>query len=126
MLFLCRIDELADPGTKNVVLKDDGEELDIIIVQSKGVRHAYINCCPHECIPLETFPNHFLTEDRRYLLCSGHGARFELATGVCRSGPCLGQGLDRLLVEEKDGALYLAESLPPAEIVRQKRARRRW
>jgi len=126
LVFLCRIDELTDPGTKNVVLSEDGEELDIIIVQTKAVRYAYVNCCPHQFIPLETFPNHFLTEDRKYLVCSGHGAQFELDSGLCRSGPCLGKGLDRLALEEKDGALYLAESLPPADIARQKRANRRW
>lgn len=126
MVFLCRIDELADPGTKNVVLGEGEEELDIIIVQTKATRYAYINCCPHQFIPLETFPNHFFTEDKKYLLCSGHGARFEPDTGACFSGPCLGKGLDRLAVAEEGGALYLAEALPPADIARRKRASRRW
>ena len=64
MIFLCRIDELADPGTRNVVLGQGADELDIVIVQTRGTRHAYINCCPHEFIPLETFPNHFLANQR--------------------------------------------------------------
>ena len=126
MIFLCRIDQLADPGTQNVVLGSGEEELDIIIVQTKGERHAYINCCPHQSIPLETFPNRFLTEDKKYFVCSGHGARFALDTGACVSGPCLGQSLDRLQISEQDGAVYLAEALPPAEIARNKRASRRW
>jgi nitrite reductase/ring-hydroxylating ferredoxin subunit len=125
-VFLCRIDQLADPGTWNVVLVEGEEELDIVIVQTKGARHAYVNCCPHQFIPLETFPNHFLTEDKRFLVCSGHGARFELATGACYSGPCLGEGLDRLAIEERDGAIYLAEPRSPSEIARAKRAARRW
>jgi nitrite reductase/ring-hydroxylating ferredoxin subunit len=125
-VFLCRIDALQDPGTWNVVLGEGEEELDIVIVRTKGTFHAYINSCPHQFIPLETFPNHFLTEDKKYLVCSGHGARFELATGACYSGPCLGKGLDRLAIEEKDGVLYLAELLTPAEIARNKRASRRW
>jgi nitrite reductase/ring-hydroxylating ferredoxin subunit len=125
-VFLCRIEELADPGTKNVVLGEGEDELDIVIVQTKGTRHAYINCCPHQFIPLETFPNHFLTEDKKHLVCSGHGARFALETGACVSGPCLGKGLDRLAIAEKDGAVYLNEALPPARIARNKRASRRW
>jgi len=124
--FLCRIDELADPGTRNVVLGQGADELDIIIVQTNGMRHAYINCCPHEFIPLETFPNHFLTEDKKYLVCSGHGARFALQTGECVRGPCLGKGLDRLSIEESEGAVYLAEARTPEEIARQKRMSRRW
>jgi nitrite reductase/ring-hydroxylating ferredoxin subunit len=125
-IFLCRIDQLADPGTWNVVLGQGEEELDIIVVQTKGARHAYINSCPHQFIPLETFPNHFLTEDKRFLVCSGHGARFALATGACYSGPCLGKALDRLKIEERDGAIYLVEPLSPGDIARNKRMSRRW
>jgi nitrite reductase/ring-hydroxylating ferredoxin subunit len=125
-VFLCPIDSLQDPGTFNVVLGEGEDELDIVIVQTKGARHAYINCCPHQFIPLETFPNHFLTEDKTHLICSGHGAKFELATGVCTSGPCQGQGLDPLTIAERDGAIYLDEPLAPAEIARNKRHLRRW
>jgi nitrite reductase/ring-hydroxylating ferredoxin subunit len=125
-VFLCRVDQLQEPGTWNVVLGEGEDELDIVIVQTRGARHAYINCCPHQFIPLEIFPNHFLTEDKTHLVCSGHGARFELATGACTSGPCLGKGLDLLAIEERDGAIYLAEPLAPAEIARNKRMSRRW
>lgn len=124
--FLCRIDELADPGTRNVVLGEGEDELDIVIVRTKGAAFAYVNCCPHQFIPLETFPNHFLTEDKRFLVCSGHGARFQLDTGKCYSGPCLGKGLEPLAIAEKDGALYLAETLSPQEIARAQRRNRRW
>ena len=125
-ILLCRVDELADPGTRNVVLGEGEDELDIIIVQTNGTRHAYVNCCPHQFIPLETFPNHFLTEDKKNLVCSGHGALFELATGVCVRGPCLGKALDRLRTEEVEGGVYLSETLSPSEIARSKRASRRW
>lgn len=126
MIFLCRIDELGDPGTKNVVLGEGEDELDIVIIQTKGARHAFINSCPHQFIPLETFPNHFLTEDKKYFLCSGHGARFALDTGECVYGPPKGRSLDRLAISEVDGAIYLAEPRPPAEIARDKRLTRRW
>ena len=114
MIFLCRIDELADPGTRNAVLGEGEDELDIIVVQTKGERHAYINCCPHQFIPLETFPNRFLSEDKKHFVCSGHGARFALSTGECVRGPCLGKSLDRLAILERDGGVYLAETRSPA------------
>jgi len=124
--FLCKIESLRDPGTQNVVFGEPPDELDIVIVQAQGTRHAYINSCPHEHIPLETFPNHFLTEDKKYFLCSGHGARFVLATGECIYGPCLGKSLTRLPIEERDGAIYLADPRTPQEIARAMRATRRW
>ncbi len=127
MIFLGRLEELSgEPSTKNGVLGEGEDELDIVIVQTNGARHAYINCCPHQFIPLETFPNHFLTEDGKHFVCSGHGARFELDTGKCVAGPCLGKGLDPLSTMEKDGALYLAEARSPADIARAKRSERRW
>jgi nitrite reductase/ring-hydroxylating ferredoxin subunit len=124
--FLCTLEGLADPGTKNVVLGQAPDELDIVIVQERGVRHAYINSCPHEHIPLETFPNHFLSDDKKHLLCSGHGARFVLATGECVSGPCLGKSLTRLAIEKRDGALYLVDPRSPEDIARAARVTRRW
>lgn len=126
MIFLCRIDALADPGTQNAVLGEGEDELDIIIVQTNGARHAYVNCCPHQHIPLETFPNRFLTADKKFLVCSGHGAKFALDTGNCTSGPCIGQSLEKLAIAERDGAVYLAEKRTPAEIARAKRLSRRW
>ena len=126
MIFLCRKSDLADPGTANVVLGHGADELDIVIVQAGGKAHAYINCCPHQFIPLETFPNHFLSEDRRHLVCSGHGALFDLATGICARGPCEGEGLRRLNIAEQEDAIYLNESDSPAEIARARRAGQRW
>ena len=126
MTFLCKIESLRDPGTQNVVLVEAPDELDIIIVQTGGTRHADINSCPHEHIPLEKYTNHFLTEHKKYLLCSGHGARFVLATGECISGPCFARSLTRLPIEELDGAIYLADPRPPEEIARSLRATRRW
>lgn len=126
MIFLCRTEELADSGTANVVLGEGEDELDIVVVRTGGKPHAYINSCPHQFIPLETFPNHFLTEDRRHLVCSGHGALFELASGICTRGPCIGRTLDRLTITERDGMIYLDEALLPKEIARRRRESRRW
>jgi nitrite reductase/ring-hydroxylating ferredoxin subunit len=126
VIFLCRTADIADPGTANVVLGQGEDELDVVIVKAAGRVRAYINCCPHQFIPLETFPNHFLTEDRRHLVCSGHGALFELGTGLCTQGPCEGLSLDALGIVECEGSVFLAEDLPPGEIARKKRAGRRW
>jgi len=126
LIFLCRVAELSDPGTKNVVFGEGEDELDVVIVKTQGTAYAYINSCPHQFIPLETFPNQFLTSDKRHLICSGHGALFELATGLCTQGPCVGQALDRLKTVECDGGIYLDEALPTAVIARAKRASRRW
>ena len=124
--FLCRMEDIAPTGAKGVVLGEGEDALDIVVVGKDGAHYAYVNSCPHQFVPLETFPDHFLTRDRTYLVCSGHGARFAPDSGKCVSGPCIGERLDRLEICEADGALYLAEELSPQEIARSKRRFRNW
>ena len=126
MIFLCRVEDLARTGAKGVVLGEGEDTLDVVIVEKNGMRHAYINACPHQFVPLETFPDHFFTEDKRHLFCSGHGALFVPETGVCVEGPCEGDSLERLDIVERDGAIYLDEERRPEEIARARKAKRNW
>ena len=49
------------------------------------------------------------------LVCAAHGALYEPDTGRCVAGPCLGARLVGLRVREReDGAIAVAEVLPPA------------
>jgi len=36
-----------------------------------------------------------------------HDARFEIETGECIFGPCLGEHLKKMMIEIKDKAVYL-------------------
>jgi nitrite reductase/ring-hydroxylating ferredoxin subunit len=49
----------------------------------------------------------YLNAARDRIVCSAHGALFDIATGICTLGPCMGQYLQpvRLMVEA--GAVYL-------------------
>ncbi len=126
MILLCRAEEIAKSGAKGVVLGEGADRLEIVVVQKDGRHHAYINSCPHQFIPLEIFPDHFHSEDKKHLICSGHGALFEPDTGLCVDGPCEDEFLDRLDIVEKDGNIYLDEPHSPEEIAREKRAKRNW
>ena len=42
------------------------------------------------------------------LFCTGHGALFRPADGVCVAGPCEGEGLSPWPVEVRDGAVVVA------------------
>jgi len=55
-------------------------------------RHAYLNAAG----------------DR--IVCSAHGALFEIDTGRCTLGSCLGQALTPVPVVVNGGEVYLAES----------------
>jgi nitrite reductase/ring-hydroxylating ferredoxin subunit len=42
-------------------------------------------------------------------VCSTHGAEFRLEDGLCTSGPCLGERLQQVMIEIKDGCILVAE-----------------
>jgi nitrite reductase/ring-hydroxylating ferredoxin subunit len=88
------------PGrTATFRLAREGRLVECFIVNTDGGFHAYVNRCPHAGTNLDLWPNEFMTEDGRHLLCSTHGAIFEPHTGVCVEGPCPGARLDVLGVE---------------------------
>ncbi len=104
---LCRIDEIDDPGARGFEVSGSNEHLDIIVVRQGDSVHGYINSCPHQGTPLETFPDRFLSRDGRELICSTHGARFQPADGLCTGGPCKGKRLAPIQLGLEDGCIRL-------------------
>ncbi len=84
------------------MLECAGHIYDIILWRHGEEVRAFHNQCPHLGMPLETFPDRFLTADKQALICSTHGARFD-KTGFCFAGPCKGKQLNGINVIEKDG-----------------------
>ena len=68
---------------------------------------AYRNICPHAGRPLNWHPDGFLDRLGEVIFCTGHGAEFAIATGVCLNGPCKGQSLSALPVELVDGVIFV-------------------
>jgi nitrite reductase/ring-hydroxylating ferredoxin subunit len=90
---------LADlpPGrTAKFRLSCGGRTLHGFVVNHDGGCHAWVNRCPHVGTPLDLWPNEFLTDDGREVICSTHGALFDPASGRCTAGPCAGDGLTRV------------------------------
>ena len=58
--------------------------------------------------PLDLWPNEFLSEDGRLIVCATHGALFEPSTGACIAGPCAGDALTRLAVRLEGGDVVVA------------------
>ena len=78
-------------------------------IRFEGVAHAYVNRCAHVGVELDWMPGKFFDSEGLLLLCSSHGALYDPATGECLGGPCRGGGLEKLAVEERDGAILLKE-----------------
>jgi nitrite reductase/ring-hydroxylating ferredoxin subunit len=67
-------------------------------IRFRSVVYAYPNACAHQ--ELEWQPGAFFDANRAHPVCSAHGADYELDTGRCVAGPCVGAALVRVSVRE--------------------------
>lgn len=107
--YLCRLDELSDPGSRGFGQREAGIGAALFLVRRQGEVYAYRNQCPHTGAPLEWLPDRFLDAEDELIQCALHGALFEPDSGLCLRGPCVGHRLESLPLVERDGALWLAD-----------------
>ena len=69
-----------------------GQPVRAFALRFDGKVVAYLNRCAHVPAELDWQPGEFLDMDRRWIICSIHGATYEPETGRCVGGPC-GRGL---------------------------------
>jgi nitrite reductase/ring-hydroxylating ferredoxin subunit len=77
---------------------------------------AYINRCAHVPVEMDWQPGEFLDHDKRWIVCSIHGATYEPADGRCVGGPCGRGRLIRIATAEIDGQAcwYPSPDIRPA------------
>ena len=102
----CRLGDLEDPGSRG---SPDGR---FFVVRRGGEAFAYLNVCPHYGAPLDWRPHAFLSVDRDLILCSMHGALFDIASGICVRGPCAGQALTRVEARVEGGDVFAGRAPP--------------
>ena len=106
---ICALDDIEDTESAGAVVDIDGRERPLILVRRGQRVWAYVNRCPHIGAPLDFRPGWFLTLDKSLINCANHGAHFEIETGLCVAGPCVGKSLEAVPVEVSDGRVRLAE-----------------
>lgn len=105
---LCAIADLAD-GEARGFPPPPGAHTGLFAVRRGERVHVYVNSCPHIGTPLEWMPDRFLSRDGKRIVCATHGAEFEIASGACTSGPCLGDCLEAVMIRIDDGILLVPE-----------------
>ncbi len=74
---------------------------------------AYVNECPHwDHARMAWRKDQYLNGEGSHIMCAAHGALFEISTGICVLGPCVGKRLK--LIELRIDAGRIA--LDPAEL----------
>jgi nitrite reductase/ring-hydroxylating ferredoxin subunit len=105
--FLCSSGELAERGRAylwEVLLW--GQRARAFALRFDGRVFAYLNRCAHVPTEMDWTPGEFLDIERRFILCSIHGAAYEPADGRCIGGPCGRGRLMPIEVREKGAEVY--------------------
>jgi nitrite reductase/ring-hydroxylating ferredoxin subunit len=105
--ILCKTSDIEDPGSKSFELKIKRKTQAIFVVHKDTEFFAYINKCPHTGSPLEWQEDQFLDLDKALIMCSSHGALFQIDSGECIAGPCTGDGLEPLPISIVDNVIQL-------------------
>ena len=101
---LCPSADLAERGQAlvfDVLLW--GQPARAFVLRHDGVLRGYINRCAHVPVEMDWQPGEFLDADKRFIVCSIHGATYEPAQGRCVGGPCGRSRLIALDVAEHGG-----------------------
>jgi len=109
--YICAINEIADPGSRGFTIRRGEQDISGFVVHKDGQFFAYRNSCPHTGAPLDWVEHRFLDADEALIQCAVHDALFDIESGSCVAGPCPGQSLQPLVVQQHDDALYLDESV---------------
>jgi nitrite reductase/ring-hydroxylating ferredoxin subunit len=104
---ICSAAELEERGRAFVWdVVQWGQPARAFVMRFDGRLVAYLNRCAHVPTEMDWNPGEFLDIERRFILCSIHGAAYEPADGRCVGGPCGRGRLTALRVEERDGEVY--------------------
>jgi nitrite reductase/ring-hydroxylating ferredoxin subunit len=106
MTKICDLEDIEDGESIGLTVEIDGQPKMLIAVRKGTQAFVYINSCPHIGTPLDLQPGKFLSFDKKHILCSTHGALFEIETGHCTFGPCKDDHLDILPIRVENGEVF--------------------
>ena len=104
---LCALEDIPEGEGREFLFGTDPGALRILVVRRQSQVWGYVNCCPHNYIPLNDVPDRFVTFDHEWIICSAHGAVFRYEDGFCEDGPCRGRALEPVPVSLADASVVV-------------------
>lgn len=90
---LCKLEDIPLNNSIGFDPLEEGRDSMFVVNTNQGLV-AYKDICPHYgTTSLPWRKNKYLNSATSKIICGAHGAEFEIDTGLCVSGPCLGQSL---------------------------------
>ncbi len=102
---VCASEDLTEggKGVRFLVKTPSDGELPAFAVRIEGQVKAYLNRCSHIPVEMDWPEGQFFEESGLYIVCATHGAMYSANDGRCVGGPCRGQGLNAITIEEING-----------------------
>ncbi|NIE67160.1 Rieske (2Fe-2S) protein [Burkholderia sp. Ax-1719] len=112
-MYLTDLDALPQPCSRGFDPHGAGQATLFVVHHASGVR-AWRDACPHYGdTPMAWRKDAWLDAGGRHIVCHAHGALFDIESGVCIKGPCLGQRLTPVPLHiDKDGRVFVHDPTP--------------
>ena len=106
---LCHLDELSERRATGFEPFGNGRA-SVFVVKKESALYAYRDLCPHYgTTQLPWKKDEYLDRAGEVIVCAAHGARFDIESGKCISGPCLGQSLTAVTLHVSNDGYVTAE-----------------
>ena len=110
---LCDLSDIKDNSSAGFVVDTHDGRCGLMVIRKGGMAYSYVNSCPHIGTPLEIQPDRFLDQSGKHILCSTHGALFQVEDGLCIAGPCIDDKLTPVAIDIRGNGVYVnAQELP--------------
>jgi nitrite reductase/ring-hydroxylating ferredoxin subunit len=108
--YLCPSSALAEGQSRGFDPWHEGRDT-VLLVRHRGAVFGWLDACPHHGgTPLAWRKDAYLNAAGDRIVCAAHGAQFDIETGVCTLGPCLGQRLQPVAVVVRGDDIHLQET----------------
>jgi nitrite reductase/ring-hydroxylating ferredoxin subunit len=109
---LCHLGDLPEGGARGFDPFERGRDTVFAVRRGDTVR-VWADRCPHHGTPLPWRKDAYLNAGGSRIVCAAHGALFELDSGLCVQGPCLGDKLRPVpFMLTEQGDLMLTTAAP--------------
>jgi nitrite reductase/ring-hydroxylating ferredoxin subunit len=106
-ITLGRIEDIPDGASRGFDPAHSGRDT-LFVVRRGTALHGWLDRCPHEgATPMPYRRHAYLNKAGTRIVCYAHGAQFEIDTGRCVVGPCLGDSLTPVPIELTDDGRVL-------------------
>jgi nitrite reductase/ring-hydroxylating ferredoxin subunit len=105
--WLCASADITERGSAWLwSVRQYGQNLPAFALRFDGQVVAYINRCVHVPTEMDWQSGQFFDFEKRWIMCSLHGAMYEPRDGQCIGGPCGKGRLTGIDTQERGGQVY--------------------